>query len=62
MCLWVQGLSLGVIGKVGELLLFGFDVKIVVSDAVPLAVEEAGEGTDEEERKANSQNGKPNYI
>lgn len=58
----MQRLLLGVLGKVGEFLLFGFDVKIVVSDAVPLAVEEAGEGEDEEERQANSQNGKPNYI
>lgn len=58
----MQGLSLGVKDKVGEFLLFGFDVKIVVSDAVPLAVEEAGEGTDEEERQANSENGKPSYI
>lgn len=53
---------LGVEDEVGEVLLLGFDVEVVVSDAVPLVVEEADEGNDEAERQADSENGDSNHL
>lgn len=41
--------ALGVENEVGEVLLLGFDGEVVVSDAVPLVVEEADEDNDETE-------------
>lgn len=40
---------LGVEDKVGEVLLFGFDTEVVVSNAVSLVVEKADKTNDEEE-------------
>lgn len=48
--------------KVGEVLLLGFDTEVVVSNAVPLVVEKADEGNDEEEQQTDSEAGKSNYI
>lgn len=53
---------LGVKDKVGEVLLLGFDVEVVVSNAVPLVVEKAYEGNDEAERQADSNTGESNYL
>lgn len=48
---------LSVKNKVGEVLLFGFDAEVVVSNAVPLVVEKTHETDDEEERQADSKTG-----
>lgn len=53
---------LSVINKVGEVLLLGWDVEIVVSDTVPLAVEQAAKSKDEEEGQADSKTGVANYL
>lgn len=52
----------GVKDKVGEVLLLGFDAEVVVSNAVPLEVENADETDDEEERQADSKTGEADYI
>lgn len=52
--------ALGIKNKVGEVLLLGFGAEVVVSDAVPLVVEEADKTNDEEERQANSKAGEAN--
>lgn len=40
--------------KVGEIVLFGPDGEVVVSDAVPLVVKKANEGNNEAERQTDS--------
>lgn len=53
---------LGVENEVGEVLLLGLDGEVVVSDAVPLVVEEADEDNDEAEWQADSENGESNHL
>lgn len=53
---------LGVEHKVGEILLLGFDAEVVVSDAIPLAVEDADEANDEEERQTDPKTWEANYM
>lgn len=53
---------LGVKDKVGEGLLLGFGAEVVVSNAVPVEVENADETDDDEERQADSETGEADYI
>lgn len=53
---------LSVKDKIGEILLLGFNVEVVVSNAVPLVVEKADEGDDEAHRQADSEAGDSNYL
>lgn len=48
--------------KVGEILLLGFGTEVVVSDAVPLVVEEADKTNNEEEWQTDSKAGEANYM
>lgn len=50
----VAAAALSVKHKIGEVLLLGFGAEVVVSNTVPLVVEEADETNDEEERQADS--------
>lgn len=54
--------QLSVKDDVGEVLLSGRDAEVVVPDAVPLAVEEADESDDEEERQADPETGEADYL
>lgn len=53
---------LSVKDKVGEVFLLGCDIEIVVSNSVPLAVEQAAKSKEEEEWQANSKTGEANYL
>lgn len=53
---------LSVKNKVGEVFLFGFDVEVVVSDAVPLTVKQADESHNEAETHADSKTGEADYV
>lgn len=48
--------------KIGEILLLGFNIEVVVSNAVPLVVEKADDGDDEAHRQADSETGDSNYL
>lgn len=53
---------LGVKHKVGEVVLLGFDVEVVMSDAVPLVVEKANECNNEAKWQANAETGESDDL
>lgn len=53
---------LGVEDQVGEVLLLGFDTEVVVSNAVPLAVENADETDEEDERQSDPKAGEADKM
>lgn len=48
--------------KVSEVFVFGFDIEIVVSDAIPLTVKQTDESHDEAETHTDSETRKANYV
>lgn len=54
--------ALSVKHKIGEILLLGFNIEVVVSNAVPLVVEKADEGNNEAHRQADSEKRDANYL
>lgn len=53
---------LGVKDQVGEVFFLGLDAEIVVSNAVPLVIEQADETNDEEERQSDAETWEADYM